>query len=225
MYLSPFSLLSLLVGVAAVGRGHLPSPAKMLAYFGQNSQVELAAGSKYHVDDDDSFATRLVHAALHQVGTISDYDERYPKIPFPNGDVPATVGTNADLIVRSYRGAGIDLQTRIYQDKTASRGSYPSRKGSSAPDTNVDQRHVPTLAAFFARKGSVIPVSHRADDYKPGDIITCRTTSGSIHIAIVVPAPVPGPPWIVHNLHWGPRLEDKLFECPITGHFRYLPGP
>lgn len=28
-------------------------------------------------------------------------------------------------------------------------------------------------------------------------------------------------PLIVHNIGLGPRLEDRLFEFPITGHYRY----
>jgi uncharacterized protein YijF (DUF1287 family) len=31
-------------------------------------------------------------------------------------------------------------------------------------------------------------------------------------------------PLIVHNIGAGPRLEDRLFAFPITGHYRYR-GP
>jgi uncharacterized protein YijF (DUF1287 family) len=32
-----------------------------------------------------------------------------------------------------------------------------------------------------------------------------------------------GWPLIVHNIGAGPRLEDMLFDYPVTGHYRYLP--
>jgi uncharacterized protein YijF (DUF1287 family) len=223
MSLSPFSLISLAAGVALIARGHLPAPAKLLAQFGQGTQEELANGSKSQLEENEDFGTRIAAEALHQVGKITDYDTSYMKIPFPNGDVPPTMATAADIVVRAWRGLGIDLQTRVYQDKSDCPGAYPKRNGSNAPDTNIDHRDVATLAAFFARRGTSLTVTHRAEDYKPGDIITCRV-DGRQHIAIVVPSPVRGRCWIVHNLHWGARIEDKLFEYPIAGHFRYNPG-
>jgi hypothetical protein len=30
-------------------------------------------------------------------------------------------------------------------------------------------------------------------------------------------------PLIAHNAGGGPKLEDMLFDYPITGHFRYMP--
>jgi uncharacterized protein YijF (DUF1287 family) len=31
-----------------------------------------------------------------------------------------------------------------------------------------------------------------------------------------------GVPLVVHNIGRGPKLEDALFEFPITGHYRYV---
>ncbi|NRA80663.1 MAG: DUF1287 domain-containing protein [Pseudoalteromonas sp.] len=28
---------------------------------------------------------------------------------------------------------------------------------------------------------------------------------------------------IVHNIGWGPKMEDRLFTYKITGHYRYKP--
>jgi len=30
-------------------------------------------------------------------------------------------------------------------------------------------------------------------------------------------------PLIVHNIGWGPKMEDMLFTYKITGHYRYKP--
>ncbi|HEY2574171.1 MAG TPA: DUF1287 domain-containing protein [Verrucomicrobiaceae bacterium] len=54
-------------------------------------------------------------------------------------------------------------------------------------------------------------------------MIVYSLPNGQQHIAMVVPAPGGGRPWIVHNAGYGPRLEDRLFEFIITGHYRYLP--
>ena len=62
-------------------------------------------------------------------------------------------------------------------------------------------------------------------DYLPGDLITCTVAGRLPHIAIVVPAPVGGTtPWIVHNIGQGPKGENRLFEFPLTGHYRFHPA-
>ncbi len=62
----------------------------------------------------------------------------------------------------------------------------------------------------------------RPADYQPGDLITCTVAGRLPHIAIVVPAADGGTvPWIVHNIGQGPRLENRLFEFPLTGHYRW----
>jgi hypothetical protein len=49
---------------------------------------------------DDSFAARLVNAALlHRVA----YDGSYQRIPHPGGDVPADAGVCSDVVIRAYR--------------------------------------------------------------------------------------------------------------------------
>ena len=30
-------------------------------------------------------------------------------------------------------------------------------------------------------------------------------------------------PMIVHNIGWGPKMDDMLFDYKITGHYRYFP--
>jgi uncharacterized protein YijF (DUF1287 family) len=41
------------------------------------------------------------------------YTEGYYQLPYPGGDVPRGVGVCSDTIVRAYRNAGIDLQSRV----------------------------------------------------------------------------------------------------------------
>jgi uncharacterized protein YijF (DUF1287 family) len=159
------------------------------------------------------------------VGKTVRYDPAYEKIGFPGGDVPVERGVCTDVIVRAYRGIGIDLQLLVNQDMRADFGAYPRLWGLSRPDTNIDHRRVPNLAVFFKRHGTVLPVSSSARDYKPGDIVTWRLADGRPHIGLVTNRETGGRPLMIHNIGEGAQIEDVLLEFTITGHYRYGLGP
>jgi uncharacterized protein YijF (DUF1287 family) len=50
-----------------------------------------------------------------QVGVTLRYDPSYVPIPFPGGDVPIDRGVCSDVIVRAFRGNGIDLPAESEQ--------------------------------------------------------------------------------------------------------------
>jgi uncharacterized protein len=79
---------------------------------------------------------------------------------------------------------------------------------------------------FFSRKGESLPITHRADDYAPGDLVTWDLGGGLTHIGMVVDRKtlLTGRYMIVHNIGAGPKMEDVLFDWKITGHYRYF-GP
>jgi uncharacterized protein len=171
-----------------------------------------------------SFAERLVQAALERVKHTVRYDPAYVVLTYPNGDVPADTGVCTDEVIRSYRALGIDLQKLVHEDMKRAFAAYPKIWGLRSTDKNIDHRRVPNLQTFFKRRGAALPVTQKAEDYLPGDIITCTVPENLPHIAIVVPASDGGTtPWIVHNIGQGPKHEDRLFEFPITGHYRYHP--
>ena len=225
MLFTPFRLLSLsLMGMATLGWQRWSYPAMIFTQLGRSGQGELVTAARFHLTDGSSFATRLAQAALNRPGHFVRYDSSYKKIDFPMGDVPSNTGNCADEIVRIYRDAGVDLQECVYLDMVKTFGAYPHPKKQRQPDTNIDHRCVPNLQVFFKRHGTLLPPSQNPSDYQPGDIITCTAPGGQPHIAMVVPSPASGTrPWIVHNIGWGPVLEDTLFDLPITGHYRYLP--
>jgi uncharacterized protein YijF (DUF1287 family) len=116
----------------------------------------------------------------------------------------------------SYRSVGVDLQKEVHVDMAANFGAYPRkwRWLSSRPDPNIDHRRVPNLMVFFARKGESLPLSTRAEDYSPGDLVTWDLGGGVPHIGVVVnqkstPA---GRYMTVYNIGQGPRMEDVLFN-------------
>jgi len=187
---------------------------------------ELTSASRAQLPTEDkSFATRLCHAALDRTAHTVRYDGSYLRIPYPGGDVPADMGVCTDEIIRSYRALGLDLQKLVHEDMKRSFAAYPKHWGLSKPDSNIDHRRVPNLQVFFKRKGASLPITQKAADYRPGDLITCTVAGKLPHIALVVPAPDGGEtPWIVHNIGRGPKLENSLFEYPLTGHYRWHPG-
>lgn len=153
------------------------------------------------------------------------YEPAYVRIPYPNGDVPASTGVCTDEVIRSYRALGIDLQKLVHEDMQANFSSYPNQRrwGLAHTDTNIDHRRVPNLAVFFRRKGESLATSQNANDYLPGDLVTWDLGGGVPHIGIVVDRKAPeGRYMIVHNIGAGPKLEDVLFSWKITGHFRYF---
>ena len=171
-----------------------------------------------------SFSERLVQAALERVKHTVRYDPAYVKLDYPNGDVPEDTGVCTDEIIRSYRALGIDLQKLVHEDMQRAFAAYPRFWGLHTTDRNIDHRRVPNLQTFFKRRGAALLVTQKAEDYLPGDLITCTVAGRLPHIAIVVPAADgSSTPWIVHNIGQGPKHEDRLFEFPLTGHYRFHP--
>jgi uncharacterized protein YijF (DUF1287 family) len=171
----------------------------------------------------DSFFPRLVDAAMERLAHRETYDGSYRRIDYPNGDVPDSIGVCTDLVVRAYRGVGLDLQQLVHEDMRDNFAEYPTIWGLTRPDTNIDHRRVPNLQTFFSRHGTVLPRSASATDYRPGDLVTWMLPGNLPHIGIVAERRSNDGqrPLIVHNIGAGPALDDILFEYEITGHYRY----
>lgn len=174
-----------------------------------------------------SFEEDLVSAAIERTKLNITYDGAYHAISYPNGDVPAHIGVCTDVVIRSYRAIGSDLQVLVHRDMKENFKLYPSKRiwGLSTTDRNIDHRRVPNLQVFFSRHGEQLPISHNKHDYKPGDLVTWMLPGNLPHIGIVTDkfSPNTGNPMIVHNVGQGPVLEDRLFSYKITGHYRYTP--
>ncbi len=167
--------------------------------------------------------TKMIEGAKRQVGVTRSYDPNYRRIAYPNGDVPRETGVCTDVIIRAYRHAGVDLQVLVHEDMKSAFSLYPKNWGLRRPDTNIDHRRVPNLATFFRRKGTALTVTRRGADYRPGDIVTWRLSSGVPHIGIISDVPIRGTDrhLVVHNIGAGAQIEDVLFAYALTGHYRY----
>jgi uncharacterized protein YijF (DUF1287 family) len=169
------------------------------------------------------FEDRLVAAAIAQVTNRVVYDGSYRAIPYPGGDIPESVGVCTDLVIRSYRAVGIDLQQRIHEDMNAAFRAYPRTWGMRHTDSNIDHRRVPNLQTFFRRRGAELRTSTDSRDYLAGDLVTWMLPGQLPHIGIVSTSrSADGQrPLIVHNIGRGPELEDMLFMFSISGHYRW----
>ena len=200
--LGPTSLL-VIAGMLLTGATHKP------AYAGNAAKRAIGATHGASLP----FGLRLANAALARRWVPVIYNPAYVRIAYPGGDVPWYTGVCTDVIIRSYRSLGIDLQVAVHR----------ARVGSG--DTNIDHRRVNILRRFFARKGKSLPISKDPSRYKPGDIVTMYLPDGKsskTHIAIVTQhKSSTGVPLIVHNRGYGVQLEDWLFARKITGHYRY----
>ena len=168
----------------------------------------------------------LVKSSLERTKHLVIYDGSYRSIDYPMGDVPKSIGVCTDVVIRSYRQLGIDLQQLVHEDMKAHFDEYPDIWGLTRPDTNIDHRRVPNLERFFERHGETLAITDKPQDYKPGDIVSWRLEGGLPHIGIVTDQKSASSDnyLIVHNIGLGPKLEDVLFSYRIVGHYRYLPA-
>jgi uncharacterized protein len=170
-----------------------------------------------------TFEEKLSDAAISIIDSSIVYTPNYIAIKYPNGDVPAKTGVCTDVVIRTYRKLGIDLQKEVHEDMKANFSKYPKTWGLKSTDTNIDHRRVPNLETFFTRKGQKLTVTQNANDYKTGEIVTWMINGKLPHIGIITNKKSKDGkrPMIVHNVGSGQVLEDCLFSYEIVGHFKY----
>ena len=202
-------------------------------FFGMKlSETVLAAGNV--VSDENVVLTTeelalsgsrgdlIAIAALKRTLADVTYDESYHSIDYPGGDIPAQLGRESDVIVRSFREVGLDLQKAVHEDMKENFRLYPQIYGAAGPDHNTDHRRVPNLQRWFNRNATELGKSRDAADYEYGDVVAWFLSSRKTHIGIVVPGPgdLSHEKWVVHNIGAGPVWDDALFKHQVIGHYR-----
>ncbi|MDB6079216.1 MAG: hypothetical protein JWO82_2963 [Akkermansiaceae bacterium] len=192
---------------------------------------QAAASLIASLESTNGIGERLAAAALKQTTSNVSYDSSYYKISYPWGDIPSNKGKAEDLVIRSYRALGIDLQQKVHDDMNADLGAYSSLMDSPAPDPSNDHRRAVVLERFFERKGESLGKARTGEDYLPGDIVVWSRPDAVVgngaqiprHIGIVVPGPGGNTkePWVVDHLDSTVKWENSLFSYQILGHYRY----
>ena len=176
----------------------------------------------------DAARDRLLAAAHAQVGVTRHYDGSYVRLAYPGGDVAPDRGVCTDVVIRALRAAGLDLQQAVHEDMRRDFAAYPRLWGLRQPDRNIDHRRVPNLETWLRRAGHALPVTTRAADYRPGDLVSWRLPGGLPHIGVVSDRLAPdgsGRRLVVHNIGAGAQVEDVLLAWAPVGHFRVFREP
>jgi uncharacterized protein YijF (DUF1287 family) len=169
---------------------------------------------------DTASPLALIRAAEAQVGVTTIYDPAYVALDFPGGDVPPERGVCTDVLVRALRVAhGIDLQAALHSDMKANFAEYPANWGLTRTDRNIDHRRVPNLARLLQRMGAELPLTSDPAMFLPGDIVTSMLPGNLPHVMIVTDRQGRDALMVVHNIGAGTRIEDRLFDYPLTGHY------
>ena len=140
-----------------------------------------------------SLADEILAAAKIGAALATPYRMSYPTIAYPGGDVSSNEGLCCDVVVRSLRAAGIDLQELVYEDSLAARELYLEVAGRTAFDRPLNRswihRRTATLNLFFSRHALSLPTRYTEETretWQPGDIVVyIRNGWETWHIAII----------------------------------------
>lgn len=190
------------------------------------AQIEMAdsPGQRKVTESRATPLEKVIAAAVEQANYTKGYDPAYTKIDYPNGDVPKETGVCADVIVRAFRAANIDLQKEIHEDMSGNFAAYPKTWGARRPDANIDHRRVGNLMKWFERQHKSLPVTKRETDYAPGDVVAWELGNGRQHIGLITDVRNNGAAryLVAHNIGAGAQVEDVLFAWQVIGHYRYF---
>jgi uncharacterized protein YijF (DUF1287 family) len=207
--------------LARLGRADAAELGRLVSSRTVVDRIEATSGASPGDSDGDGIPDPLdiLMGARKLVLNRAKYTEGYYQLSYPKGDVPRAVGVCSDTIIRAYRNAGIDLQSRIAEDIRAAPSAYP---GIHRPDTSIDHRRVKTLLTWFLRHVPQV----REGPVRPGDVVFLDTfpgRSGPDHVGIISDRTAPsGLPFVINN--WTVGYEegemDLLPSIPVTHRFR-----
>ena len=165
----------------------------------------------------------IVEAARKQIGVTTRYVPDYVSLKYPGGDVPKETGVCTDVVIRALRETGFDLQKLVHEDMKANFSKYPKIWGLKRTDRSIDHRRVPNLKTYFKRQGKSLAVTEAKEDYLAGDLVTCTVAGKLPHIMVVSDKKnAEGVPMVIHNIGSGAKEESRLFDFPLTGHYRFF---
>lgn len=173
----------------------------------------------------ESEENAIVTRARLELERVTTYDNTWMETSsFPMGDVPSTRGACTDVVVRSLREIGIDLQQLVHDDLTRDMAGY----GVGFVDHHIDHRRVSTMFTFFARNAMSLTADlHDKSAWRAGDIVFVAwqwaRNSPAEHVGILSDKiGARGLPLVIENGGPKPLEADSLGRGKIVGHFRAL---
>jgi uncharacterized protein YijF (DUF1287 family) len=182
-------------------------------------QDHAASGAHTPCDNIKTSIEKLIAGAKTQISITLSYNPSYKTLSYPGGDVPQEYGVCTDVIIRSFRGIGIDLQKLVHEDMKKNWSVYPKKWGLKRPDKNIDHRRVPNLSTFFKRMG----MRSNLNECVAGDIIVWDLGGGVLHIGLLSSDKQNETPQVIHNICCGVRQENVLHDYKIVETFRLTP--
>jgi uncharacterized protein YijF (DUF1287 family) len=195
------------------------------------SFVSAFASSQPRTFLSSSEESAIVARARLEIDRVTVYDNSWLETSsYPMGDVPASRGACTDVVVRSLRDIGIDLQELVHDDAQSNLHAY-GLASVDALDPNIDHRRVSTMEKFFARNALSLTTSLRDKAaWRAGDVVfvAFKWIRGAIaeHVGIISDKIGPrGLPLVIEN--GGPKAaeQDSLGRGMIVGHYRALRKP
>lgn len=157
------------------------------------------------------------------------YDPAWFALAYPNGDPVAEKGVCTDVVIRSLRTVGVDLQKLVHEDIQARPKAYTTVK---SPDRNIDHRRVTPMLTYLKAHATNLPRTfdegEARSSWQPGDVVVwgfraCPACTPD-HVGIVSDRLGPrGLPLVLHNIGPKPSEDDRLDAWTILGHFRVVP--
>jgi uncharacterized protein YijF (DUF1287 family) len=131
-----------------------------------------------------------------------------------------------DVVIRSLRTTGIDLQQLVHEDILRRRTAYST---VTRPDRNIDHRRVTPMLTYLRTHATSLPKAFAEETdlatWEPGDVVVwafkpCPACSPD-HVGIVSDRKGPrGLPLVLHNIGPTPSEDDRLDAWTVLGHFR-----
>ncbi len=183
-----------------------------------------AAGATSSSDLQRVLGERIAEGARLAVAEEPIFDDSYVRIDYPGGDPGRQRGSGADLVVRAFRNAGIDLQQLVHEDIARA----PAEYGITESDPSIDHRRTRNLNVFFRRNAVTVPADE--SDWRPGDVVIWVTNRLEIpdRIGIVSDRQATDlRPMVLYHFRADgtfsgkPGEGDLLTMWPVVGHYRW----
>jgi uncharacterized protein YijF (DUF1287 family) len=203
------------MSVEPTGGPAKPPPSFVSAFVDKGPRTHLSASEE----------SAIVTRARLELQRVTVYDNTWLETSaYPMGDIPPNRGACTDVVVRSLREIGIDLQQLVHDDLVRDMKGY----GVGFFDRNIDHRRVGTMFTFFQR--NAMSLTHDVRDkaaWRAGDIVFVAWTwmrgAPPEHVGVISDKIGPrGLPLVIENGGPKPIEQDSLGHGKVVGHFRAL---